>query len=97
MLKPIGEGVILLREEEDQEGLIITPDTAKRLSDVAEVISVGPGKIVDGKLEAMDVSEGDRVVINRMAGTEIVSDGVAYLRVNGRDILGIVESAEETE
>jgi len=94
MLTPIGEGVILQREEEEDEGLIVTPDTAKRLSDVARVISVGPGRVIDGKLEPLEVSVGDRVVINRMAGTEIVSDGQTYLRVNGRDILGIVESAD---
>ena len=97
MLKPIGDGVILLREEEEQEGLIITPDSAKKLSDVAEVIAVGPGRVVEGKREPVDVKVGDRVVINRMAGTEVCSEGVWYTRVNGRDILGIVESDDGTE
>ncbi len=97
MLKPIRDNVILLREEEEQEGLIVVPDSAKRLSDIAEVVAVGPGERVDGKLQPPDVAVGDRVLINRVAGTEVCDGGVWYTRVNGRDILGIVSAADGTE
>ena len=94
MLKPLSDRVILKMTEAEKktESGIYLPENAKEKPSIAEVIAVGPGKKdEDGKLIAMPVKKGDKVVINKYAGTEIKLDGEEYTIVRQNDILGIVE------
>lgn len=93
MIKPLGDRVVLraLEREEKTASGIVLPDTAKEKPQEAEVISVGPGRYEDGKLVAVDVKVGDRVIFSKYAGTEVKYDGTEYLIVRESDILAIVQ------
>src|ERR671937_1154040 len=85
VVKP-GEG-----EETTASGLVI-PDTAKEKPQEGEVVAVGPGRLDDnGKRVAMEVSEGDRVLYSKYAGTEVKLDGEELLVVASRDILARIK------
>ena len=72
---------------------IVLPDTAKEKPQEGKVIAVGPGRILDdGKREAIDVSEGQRVLYAKYAGTEFKIEGDELLIVKQSDILAIVEN-----
>ncbi len=92
-LKPLADRVVIksLEVEETSKGGIILTGTAKEKPQMAEVIAVGPGGNVDGKEVTMHVSEGDRVIYSKYAGTEVKLDGVEYIVVRQNDILAIVE------
>jgi chaperonin GroES len=92
-LKPLLDRVVvkLVEMEETTKTGIILPGTAKEKPQVAEVVAVGPGGIVDGEKVEMTVKVGDRVVTSKYAGTEIKCDGVEYNIVRIGDILAIVE------
>ena len=93
-LKPLGERVVVkvVEGEEKSSGGILLPQTAKEKPQEAEVLAVGPGKLLDdGRRGAMDVREGDRVVFAKYAGTEIKSHGEEFLVISEKDILAIVE------
>ena len=92
-LKPLADRVVIKRleaEETTKGGLILT-GSAKEKPQVAQVIAVGPGGVVDGKEVAMQVKEGQKVVYSKYAGTEIKIDGEEYKIVRQSDILAIVE------
>ena len=92
-LKPLADRVILKMteaEEKTKSGIIIT-GTAKEKPQIAEVIEVGPGGLVDGKEVVMTVKAGDKVVTNKYSGTEIKIDDVEYIIVKQSDILAIVK------
>ncbi|KUO96008.1 co-chaperone GroES [Ferroacidibacillus organovorans] len=93
MIKPLGDRVVLraLEREEKTASGIVLPDTAKEKPQEAEVVSVGPGRYEDGKLVAVDVKVGNRVIFSKYAGTEVKYDGVEYLIVRESDILAVVE------
>lgn len=95
--RPLHDRVLLRRVEQEGKtaGGIIIPDTAKEKPMEAEVIAVGPGAYnEDGKgRAALDVKEGDRVLISKWAGTEISVDGEELLVVKESDIMGIIEGA----
>ena len=92
-LKPLADRVILkmVEAEETTKGGIILTGAAKEKPEVAEVIAVGPGGVVDGKEVTMQVKEGQKVVYSKYAGTEIKIDGEEYKIVRQNDILAIVE------
>lgn len=93
-LKPLGDRVVVkvVEQEEKTSGGILLPQTAKEKPQEAEVLAVGPGKLLDdGKRAPMDVREGDRVVFAKYAGTEIKSHGEEVLVISEKDILAIVE------
>ena len=92
-LTPLADRVVLkmTEAEETTKGGIILTGSAKEKPSVAEVISVGPGGVVDGKEVAMQVKEGQKVVYSKYAGTEIKIDGEEYKIVRQNDILAIVE------
>ena len=77
-------------EETTKSGIILT-GSAKEKPQVAEVIAVGPGGLVDGKEVKMTVKVGDKVITSKYAGTEIKCDGIEYNIVKQSDILAIVE------
>jgi len=92
-LKPLADRVIikLMEAEETTKGGIILTGAAKEKPEVAEVIAVGPGGMVDGKEVKMTVKKGDKVITSKYSGTEVKMDGVEYTIVRQNDILAIVE------
>ena len=92
-LKPLADRVIIkmLEAEETTKGGIILTGAAKEKPEVAEVISVGPGGLVDGKEVQMTVKPGDKVITSKYSGTEVKVDGEEYTIVRQSDILAIVE------
>ena len=92
-IKPLADRVVvkLLEAEERTTGGIILTASAQEKPQVAEVIAVGPGGLVDGKEVVMTVKVGDRVITSKYAGTEVKADGVEYNIVRQSDILAIVE------
>ena len=91
--RPLHDRVILKRVEEKEtvKGGIIIPDTAKEKPMEGEVISVGPGKMMeDGKRSPMDLKAGDRVLFGKYAGTEIKIDDVEYLIMQEEEILAVL-------
>ena len=93
MIKPLSDRVLIkMKESEEttQSGIILA-SSAKEKPQIAEVIEVGPGKIVDGKREEMNVKKGDSVVVSKYAGTEVKYEGEEYIILREEDILAIVE------
>jgi len=91
--RPLHDRVLLKRIEEKEEvkGGIIIPDTAKEKPMEGEVISVGPGKMMeDGKRSPMDVKAGDRVLFGKYAGAEIKLDDKEYVIMREEEILAIL-------
>lgn len=91
--KPLHDRVLVKRSEEEEKsaGGIIIPDSAKEKPTHATVIAVGPGKIDDhGKVIAMAVKEGDKILIGKYSGTDIKLDSVEHVIVREDEILGIV-------
>ena len=92
-IKPLLDRVVVKQaeiEETTKTGIIL-PGTAKEKPQVAEVVEVGPGGMVDGNEVKMTVSVGDKVIVSKYAGTEIKIDGTEYNIVRVSDILAIVE------
>ena len=92
--RPLGDRVLIKRVEEEQKtkGGIIIPDTAKEKPQEGEVVAVGPGaRDESGKLVALDVKAGDRVLFGKWSGTEVKIDGQDLLIMKESDILGVIE------
>jgi chaperonin GroES len=95
--RPLHDRVLLKRIEEKEtvKGGIIIPDTAKEKPMEGEVISVGPGKMMeDGKRSPMDVKAGDRVLFGKYAGAEIKIDDVEYIIMREEEILAVLMKAK---
>ena len=92
-LRPLADRVIIKSsevEETTKSGLILT-GSAKEKPQMAAVIAVGPGGIVDGKEVVMNVAVGDKVIYSKYAGNEVKVDGDEYIIVRQNDILAVVE------
>lgn len=92
-IKPLADRVVIKMvevEETTKSGIILT-GSAKEKPQVAEVIAVGPGGLVDGKEVTMYLKAGDRVLMSKYAGTEVKIDGQEYTILRQGDILAIVE------
>ncbi len=92
-IKPLADRVVIkmVETEETTKGGIVLPDSAKEKPQVAEIVAVGPGGVVDGKDVIMEVQVGDHVLISKYAGTEVKIDDVDYTILRQSDILAIVE------
>lgn len=92
-IKPLADRVVvkMVEPEETTKSGIILAGSAKEKPQIAEVVAVGPGGMVDGKEVVMTVKVGDRVIISKYAGTEIKIDDDQYTIVRQGDILAIVE------
>ena len=92
-LKPFGDRVVIkmVEVEETTKSGIVLPGNAKEKPQLAEVVAVGPGGICEGKEITMYVNVGDKVIINKYAGTEVKLDGVEYTVVKQSDVLAKVE------
>jgi len=94
--RPLHDRVVVKRvaEEEKTKGGIIIPDTAKEKPMEGEIVAVGPGaRDENGKLVALDVKAGDRILFGKWSGTEIKLDGTEYLIMKESDIMGILEGS----
>lgn len=93
MLKPLADRVVIkmVEGEETTKSGIILSGGAQEKPQIAEVIEVGPGKEIDGKVGKMFVKKGDKVVVNKYSGTEIKYEGQELIIVKQEDILAVVE------
>ena len=92
-VKPLGDRVVIKNveaEETTKSGLILT-SAAKEKPQMAVVLAVGPGGNVDGKGIKMQVTEGQKVIYSKYAGTEVKIDGEELIIVRQSDILAVVE------
>ena len=92
--KPLHDRVVVepLEEETKSAGGIIIPDTAKEKPMQGKVVSTGPGARDDsGKLIALDVKKGDRVLYGKWSGTEVKLEGKTLLIMRESDIMGVIE------
>ncbi len=92
-IKPLGDRVVIKKvepEEKTKSGIVL-PSSAKEQPQMAEVLEVGPGGMVEGKEVTMEVKKGDRVIFSKYAGTEVKFEGEEYTILKQSDILAIVE------
>ena len=92
-VKPLGDRVVIKNvemEETTKSGILLT-GAAKEKPQMAEVLAVGPGGLVDGKEITMNVKVGDKVIYSKYAGTEVKIDGQELIIVRQNDILATVE------
>jgi chaperonin GroES len=93
-LRPLGDGVVIeqVEAEDKTSGGIILPDTAQEKPQIGKIIAAGPGKTLDsGKVVAMTVKKGDKVIYSKYMGNDVEVDGKKYVVVRESEILGIVE------
>ena len=91
--RPLHDRVVVRRltAEEKTAGGIIIPDTAKEKPQQGKVIAVGQGRInEDGKIVALEVKAGDKVLFSKYSGTELKLEGKEYLMIREDDVLGII-------
>ena len=91
--RPLGDRVLVKRVEEESKtkGGIIIPDTAKEKPQEGEVVAVGPGARDDsGKVNALELKAGDRILFGKWSGTEVKVDGEDLLIMKESDILGVI-------
>jgi chaperonin GroES len=92
--RPLHDRVVVRRVESEERtaGGIIIPDTAKEKPQEGEVVAVGPGaRDESGKLVALDVKAGDRILFGKWSGTEVKLDGEEYLIMKESDVMGVIE------
>ena len=93
-IRPLHDRILAkrLQEQEKTAGGLFIPDTAKEKPLEAEVIAVGNGKITeDGKVRALDVKKGDKILIGKYSGSEVKLDGEEHIILREDDILGVIE------
>ena len=92
-IKPVLDRVLIkaVEAEETTESGIILASAAQEKPQIAEVIAVGPGGIVDGNEVEMYLKAGDKVIVGKYAGTQVKLDGEEYTIVEQSDVLAIVE------
>ena len=96
-IRPLYDRIVVKRLEEETEktasGLFI-PDSAKEKPQQGEVVAVGQGKKTDeGKIIALDVKAGDRILFGKYSGSDIKIDGNEYLIMREDEVLGVIEGA----
>ena len=93
MIKPLEDRILVKMkegEETTKSGSILTSNSQEK-PQIAEVVEVGPGKKIDGKIEPVCVKKGDNVIVSKYAGTEVKYEGVEYIILRQDDLLAIVE------
>ena len=93
MIKPLEDRILIKMKEgeETTKSGIILANSSKEKPQIAEVIEVGPGKNIDGKIQQVAVKKGDNVIVSKYAGTEVKYEGVEYIIVKQEDVLAIVD------
>ena len=98
--RPLHDRVVVRRidAEERTKGGIIIPDTAKEKPQEGEIVAVGPGaRDESGKVVALDVQAGDRVLFGKWSGTEVRINGQDLLIMKESDIMGVIERTAEAQ
>ena len=98
--RPLHDRVVVRRIEAEEKtaGGIIIPDTAKEKPQEGEIVAVGPGaRDENGKVAALDVKAGDRVLFGKWSGTEVRIDGQDLLIMKEADIMGVLEQTAEAQ
>ena len=92
-IRPLADRVVIknVEAEETTKSGIILAAAAQEKPQIAEIVAVGPGGMVDGKEIHMAVSIGDRVVVNKYSGSEVKLDDVEYVIIKISDVLAIIE------
>ena len=93
MIKPLGDRVVieLVEQEETTASGIVLPESAKEAPQEGRVVAVGTGQVTNsGERIALEVSEGDRIIFSKFAGTEIKFEGKEYLILRENDILAVM-------
>ena len=92
-IKPLADRVVIkmLEAEETTKSGIILAGSAKEKPQIAEVVAVGPGGVVDGKEVVMELSVGDKVIMSKYAGTEVKLDGEEYIILRQSDVLAKID------
>jgi len=93
-IRPLHDRILAKRlaEEEKTKGGLFIPDTAKEKPLEALVIAVGHGKVLDsGKVQALEVKAGDKVLIGKYSGSEVKIDGEEHIILREEDILAVLE------
>ncbi|HEY7083941.1 MAG TPA: co-chaperone GroES [Hyphomicrobiaceae bacterium] len=92
--RPLHDRVVVRRVEQETKsaGGIIIPDTAAEKPQQGEIIAAGPGaRDETGKIVALDVKRGDKVLFGKWSGTEVKIDGQELLIMKESDIMGVIE------
>ena len=92
-LKPLHDRIIVKRLEEERKsaGGIVIPDTAAEKPSMGQVVAAGPGKTDDnGKLLAMGVKVGEKILFGKYSGQEFKMEGTDYLHMREDDVIGVV-------
>ena len=92
--RPLHDRVVVKRIEAETKsaGGIIIPDTAAEKPQQGEIIAIGPGsRDESGKLVALDVKKGDKVLFGKWSGTEVKIDGQELLIMKESDIMGVLD------
>ena len=93
MIKPLGDRVLVQMVEAEtttKSGIILNTGSQEK-PQIAEVVAVGPGGMIDGQKIEMQVKVGDKVITGKYSGTEVKYEGIEYLIVRQSDVLAIVE------
>jgi len=92
-IRPLADRVVIRKVEAEERTAsgIVLPGTAKEQPQIAEVVEVGPGGLVDGKEIKMELKVGDRVIFQKYSGTEVKLEGQEYTILRQNDVLAIVE------
>ena len=93
MIKPLSDRVLIKMKEKEEttKSGIILAGASQEKPQIAEVVEVGPGEMIEGKLQEMYVKKGDNVIVSKYAGTEVKYEGEEYIIVKQDDILAIIE------
>ncbi|MCM3359055.1 MULTISPECIES: co-chaperone GroES [unclassified Psychrobacillus] len=93
MLRPLGDRIVieLIEAEEKTASGIVLPDSAKEKPQEGKVVAVGTGRVLEnGNRVELDVTEGDRIIFSKYAGTEVKYEGHDYLILRESDILAVI-------
>ena len=92
-IRPLADRVVIKKKEAEEKTKsgIVLPGSAKEQPQMAEVVEVGPGGVVDGKEIKMELKVGDKVLFSKYAGTEVKLDGQEFTILRQSDILAVVE------
>lgn len=92
-IRPLADRVVIKKVEAEEKTAsgIVLPGAAKEQPQIAEVVEVGPGGMVDGKEVKMELKVGDKVIFSKYAGSEVKLEGQEYTILKQSEILAVVE------
>jgi chaperonin GroES len=98
-IRPLYDHIVVKRiaEQEITRNGIVIPDSAKEKPQEGEVMAIGRGKrLADGKMVALDVQVGDRILFGKYSGNDIKLDGIEYIIMREDDVLGVLDAAPKS-